>query len=479
MARSNKALPIRRKHSQQRAELRPPMANDAPAHEVQFLEKIGYGLGDAACNVVFQMVMSFMAYFYTDVFGLAPAAMGTLFLLVRAVSSIADPAMGALCDRTSTRWGKFRPYLLWLSLPYALIAVLAFTTPDFSANGKLIYAYITYSLLMVVYAAINVPYCALGAVLTANSRERVSLNGYRFFLATSGGALVVAATLPLVSFLGDGDEQKGFQLAVAVLAGLAVLMFLACFAATKERVVAVSENTSSFWHDLRYLLSNDQWRVVAAINFVLFIALVIQDGSTVYYVIWFLKRPDLIGAFLTIGMVSSMVGSLFAGPLVARLSKPAAYAILQATIVVASVALFLLEANQLFALFLFYGIQQFFTQMASPILWSMIADTADYGEFKTGRRITALTFSGALLALKMGTALGGAILGWMLAYYGYQSGVATQSANTVYGIVILFTLVPAIGHISLIALVRLYRLDDERCDQIRSLLIRRKEDRGK
>lgn len=224
-----------------------------------------------------------------------------------------------------------------------------------------------------------------------------------------------------------------------------------------------------------YLLSNDQWRVVAALNFVLFVALVIQDGSTVYYVTWYLSRPDLIGAFLTTGMVSSMIGALFAGPLATRMSKAAAYSVLQATIIMFSVALFFVEANQLTALFVLYAIQQFFTQMASPILWSMIADTADYGAFTTGRRITGLTFSGALLALKMGTAMGGALLGWLLAYFGYKSGAASQSADTIYGIVILFTLVPAIGHSTLIALVRLYRLTDDRCDEILTELNRRSE----
>lgn len=449
------------------------MASDTGTQRVSLAEKVGYGLGDAACNVVFQMVMSFMAYFYTDVFGLAPAAMGTMFLLVRGLSSVADPVMGILCDRTETRWGKFRPYLLWLCLPFGAIAVLAFVTPDFTPTGKLVYAYTTFALLMIVYSAVNVPYCALGAVLTADGRERVSLNGIRFLLATLGGTLVVAATLPLVRLLGAGNDRLGFPLAVALLAGLAIAMLVACFALTKERVRPADSNSSAIWHDIKFLLANDQWLVVAVINFVLFIAFAIQDGSAIYYLTWYVGRQDLTSAFLTTGMVSSMAGALVAAPLVAHIPKTKAYSLLQAAIVVASVALYCVAENQVALLFGLYALQQFITQMASPILWSMMADTADYGEFKTGRRMTGLTISGMLLALKLGAAVGGALLGWMLAYFNYQSGAATQSAGTITGIVTLFTLVPAAGHLLLILLMQRYRLTDDRCAEIQAELSRR------
>ena len=210
------------------------MSEVSAKHRVSVIEKIGYGLGDTASNIVFQMVMMFMAFFYTDVFGISAAAMGTLFLVVRIFDAITDPVMGALADRTQTRWGKFRPYLLWLCVPYALIAVLAFTTPDLSSSGKLIWAYATYSLLMGIYTAINIPYCALGGVITADSQERVSLNSYRFFLATSAGVLVASSTLYLVKTLGQGNDQKGFQLAMAVFSALAVVFFLACFFLTRS-----------------------------------------------------------------------------------------------------------------------------------------------------------------------------------------------------------------------------------------------------
>jgi len=449
------------------------MTSEPATERLTVREKLGYGLGDAACNFVFQLVLTFMAYFYTDVFGLTPAAMGTMFLVVRIVNSLTDPIMGAICDRTETRSGKFRPYLVWMSGPFAVIAVLAFVTPDFSPSGKLVYAYVTYFLLTTAYTAINVPYCALGAVISPNQRERVSLNGYRFFLATAAGAIVGASTLPLVALLGGGNDQLGFPLAMVVFTLGAVVLFVACFGLTKERVAQVSTHASDLLADLKYLVKNDQWLVVAALNFLLFIALVIRDGTAIYYVVWYVGREELASAFLAVGMLSSMVGALSAGRLAGHLSKAAAYSTLQVAIVAISVVMYFVAADQLVFIFLLYAILQFVTQMASPFLWSMMADTVDYGEFKTGRRITGLTFSGALLALKMGMAAGGALLGWLLGYFDYQSQADSQTAAAVSGIVVLFTLVPAVGHGLLIAVAQLYRLNDDRCDEIRFELQRR------
>lgn len=450
------------------------MSSRSASPRLTFWEKMGYGSGDAACNVVFQMAMTFMAYFYTDVYGLAPAAMGTLFLVVRGLVAVADIVVGVACDRTETRWGKFRPYLLWMSLPYAAIAVMTFTTPDWSYDAKLIYAYITYSLLLVVYSAINVPYCALGAVLTPDPQERVSLNGYRFFLATAGGTLVVATTLPLVQFLGGGNQQVGFQRAVLVLTTIAVGLFAVCFVLTKERVQAATQSTASVWQDMWVLLKNDQWRLVAGLNFVLFVALVIQDGAAVYYISWYVGRPELIGAFLTTGMITSMIGSLFAELLVGRFSKRAAYALLQCAIVLASIGLFMAGPSQIGAIFAIYGLQQFLTQMASPILWSMMADTTDYGEYLSGRRTTGLAFSGMLFFLKAGMAVGGALLGWLLALYGYQPRAAVQAADTIEGIAILFILIPALGHLLLAGMVQFYELDQRRCEEFHAVLEHRR-----
>ena len=447
------------------------MAETAQEHRLRPIEKIGYGLGDTASNIVFQTVMLLLAYFYTDIFGISAAAMGTLFLAVRVLDAITDPMMGALCDRTQTRWGKFRPYLLWLCLPFAIISILTFTTPDLSSTGKLIYAYITYSLLMLVYTAINIPYCALGGVLTPDTRERVSLNGYRFFLATAGGVLVASATLPLTKLLGQGDDQKGYQLAMTVFSILGVFFFITCFLLTKERVTqATSTARASLGKDIKLLIANDQFLVVALLNFVLLIPLAIRMGAAAYYMKWFAQREDLITPFLTTGMVAMMLGAGCASTLTKYLSKVKAYMLLQIFAMIFSASLFFLKPGQLTWMFVLFAAVQFFVQMGAPILWTMMADTVDYGEYKTERRITGLVFSGSLFSLKMGVALGGAILGWVLAHYGYQEKATEQTPATIRGIALLFTVVPAAIHLLLVGLVNLYKLDQNRCDQIRAAL---------
>lgn len=436
------------------------------------LEKVGYGLGDTASNVVFQTIMLWLAYFYTDIFGITAAAMGTLFLVVRIMDAVTDPIMGAVCDRTETRWGKFRPYLLWLCVPFAVLCVATFTTPGLNSAGRLIYAYVTYGLLMLVYTAINIPYCALGGVITPDTRERVSLNSYRFFLATAAGVLVASATLRLVNRLGHGNDQKGFQMAMAVFSLLALLLFLACFSLTKERIIQASTRKFSFCQDVKILLDNDQWRVLAILSFVLLIPLVIRGGMAVYYIKWYAGQEKLITLFLTTGMIAQMFGAACASPLTHRVPKIKAYILIHAVILIVSVLMYFIRRDQVVLMFVLFGIVQFFVQMGSPILWSMMADTADYGEYKSGRRMTGLVFSGTLFTLKMGIALGGAVSGWLLACFGYQELAQTQTDRAVKGIALLFTLIPAGWHLLVIAAVMRYKLTEDRCDEIRTELDR-------
>jgi GPH family glycoside/pentoside/hexuronide:cation symporter len=438
-----------------------------PALRLTTAERLGYGLGDAACNVVFQFVLLFMPFFYTDVYGLSAAAMGTLFLVVRTVSAFFDPLMGLACDRTHTRWGKFRPYLAAMALPFGVTAVLTFTTPNLSPAGKLIYAYATYLALMAVYSAVNVPYCALGAAVTRDPEERIALNSYRYMLVTAIGAVMSFAAMPLVDRLGRGDPQAGFQRMMAVLAVLGVAMLLACFALTKERVTDPPAARTDLAGDLRALLQNDQWRVVAAINFVLFVALVIQDGLAVGYMTWFAGRKDLVKEFVAAGLISAMLGAASAAFIPRRVNKGTAYALIQTLAVVSLVAMYAIDRSQIAAMFAVYSAIEFFTKLASVLLWAMMADAVDYGEIVTGRRIAGLALAGSLLALKLGMALGGALLGWLLAYVGYQSAATSQSPAAVAGVAVLFTLVPAAGHAVLVLLATRYRLDHARCEAMR------------
>lgn len=432
-------------------------------------EKIAYGLGDTASNIVFQSVMLFLSFFYTDIFGISPAVVGTLFLAVRLLDAVTDPLMGALTDRTNTRYGKFRPYLLWMAIPFGVISVLAFTTPDFSEQGKVIYALLTYGLLMLAYTAINIPYSALGGVLTADPKERVSVQSYRFVFGMLGGLLVTALTLPLVEFFGQGDKAKGYQLTIAALSALGVLMFFVCFAGTKERVFPPASQQSSFSNDLRSLWQNDQWRVLSLAALFVLVGIVMRNTLAIYYVKDYLGREDLITWFVTLGMIGNILGCAVAQPLVRYVCKVKAYIFLQLASASLCVLSFFIPADQLLLAFAIYILWGFLLQMATPLLWSKMADVVDYGQWKSGVRITGMTFSSVVFCIKMGLALGGAIAGWLLAAYGYQAGIA-QTAATQQGILLSFTLFPALAFVLVALIMKRYRLNDARLAEIQQSL---------
>lgn len=434
------------------------------------IEKIGYGLGDFGSNVVFQTILILLPAFYTDVFGLAPAVMGTMFLAVRLLDTVTDPIMGIIADNTNTKWGKFRPYLLWFAIPFAVVFVLTFITPDLSESGKIIYAYLTYSLLMILYTVVNIPYCALGGVITSDSQERVSANSYRFVIATFAGVLISYFAPDLIEFFGNGNEQEGYPFAMAVFGVFAIFAFFGCFALTKERVEQVVTTKGSLSVDFKTLLKNDQWVVVAILFLVLLIPIVLRGASQVYYVKWFIGDTGLIAAFLTTGTFCQMVGASFASRLTQKLGKVKAYILVQIIIVLGSVALYFVTNTNLYAIFILFGLVNFFVQMGAPILFTMAADTVEYGELKTGRRVTGLVFSGALFALKLGVAIGGWMIGMILAYYGYDGKAVVQSPEAIQGIVLSLTLFPAIGHFLLIPIVSFYKLNKTRCDEIRAEL---------
>lgn len=432
---------------------------------ISIKEKIAYGLGDTASNIVFQTVMLFLTFFYTDIFGISPAFVGTMFLLVRLIDAVTDPLMGALADRTNTRWGKFRPYLLWFALPFGIISVLAFTTPDLSEDGKMIYAFVTYTALMMVYTAINIPYCALGGVLTADPKERVSVQSYRFVFAMLGGLLVSGLTLPLVEFLGKGDQAKGYQLTILAMSILGVAMFLACFWGTKERLHPPVDQNSSFKQDFTYLLQNDQWRVLSAAAVCLLSGMVLRTSLAIYYVKYFLNLPDMITLFITLGMVGNVFGCILAEPLAKRVCKVKAYIVLQILAATLCVLHFFVTKDQVVLAFTLYIVWGFTFNMATPLLWAKMADTVDYGQYKTGVRITGMIYSSVIFFIKLGVAIGGAAAGWLLASYGYQAD-AVQSETTLNGILISFTLYPAIGSILVAFIMRRYTLNNQKVDEI-------------
>jgi GPH family glycoside/pentoside/hexuronide:cation symporter len=432
-------------------------------------EKIAYGLGDTASNIIFQTVMMFLLLFYTDVMGLSPAAVGTMFLLVRIIDAVTDPIMGNIADNTKTKWGQFRPYLLWLSLPFAIISILAFTTPDISGENKIIYAFVTYTLLMIAYTAINIPYCALGGVITADAKERVTVQSYRFVFGMLGGVIVAAATMPMVEYFGNGDNAKGYQMTMIAMSSLGLVLFLLCFLGTKERVSLPENQSSSFKENLQSLWKNDQWRILCTASLFLLTGQVLRLTLAVYYVKYFLGREDLITSFLTLGVIASMVGCAVAQPLAKRVCKIKAYIALQAISATICLFSFFIGEDQIVLAYVAFIAWKFFLDMASPLLWAKMADTIDYGHKKTGIRITGMVYSGVIFFIKMGVAIGGALAGWLLAFYNYQADVG-QTEATKQGILLSFTILPALGSFVVAWVMRKYTLTEQQVEDIQGEL---------
>lgn len=431
-------------------------------------EKIAYGLGDTASNIIFQSVMMFLMLYYTDIMGLNPAMVGTMFLVVRILDAITDPLMGTLADNTRTKYGQFRPYLLWLALPFAIISVVAFTVPDLSAEGKLVYAYITYGLLMLAYTAINIPYCALAGVLSEDPKERVSIQSFRFVFGMLGGLIVASCTIPLTDWLGGGDQAKGYQLAMLAMSSLGFVLFILCFLGTKERV-ASHEQQGFSTKQFSALLKNDQWRVLCAAAFALMTGQVLRLTLAVYYVKYFLGRDDLVSLFITLGVLGSMIGCAVAEPLSRHICKVKLYIGLQFTAAMICALSYFIDASNVTLAFAAFILWKFLTDAGTPLLWAKMADTIDYGEAQSGIRTTGLVYSSIIFFIKLGIAVGGALAGWFLAFFDYQNN-AIQTESTLHGIVLTFTLVASLGSFVVALIMRNYRLNNEKLDEIQESL---------
>jgi GPH family glycoside/pentoside/hexuronide:cation symporter len=425
--------------------------------KLSFKEKVGYSLGDTASNLFFQTFILFLPIFYTDVFGLPAAAMGTLFLVTRIFDAVNDPMMGTIADRTSTRWGRFRPFILIFAIPFGVAGVLMFTTPDFDATGKLIYAYLTYNLLMVMYTIVNVPYSALMGVLTPNSLERTEVSSFRFVAAFMGGVIVQASTISLVKYFGDGNDAVGWQWAMGCLATLAVILLFATFATTKERVQPPKEQKGEFKKDIKDLFTNKPWLLIAGAT-VFQLTYIVMRGSTIaYYFKYYVgdQQLNLFGnsidlsadaftsSFFLSGSIATIIGAVLTKWFSKMFDKKNTYAgFLIASAAINAVVYFVRPQDVIliYALNIFVS---FFFGPVSVLQWAMYTDTADYSEWKNRRRATGLVMAASLFALKFGLTLGGALVGWLLAYYGFVANQA-QTGEALTGIVLLMSLYPAI-----------------------------------
>lgn len=455
---------------------------------IKLQEKIGYGLGDMASSMFWKLFGSYLMIFYTDVFGMPAAVVGTMFLVTRIWDSAFDPIVGVIADRTQSRWGKFRPYLLYLAIPFALIGILTFMTPDLSDTGKIVYAYITYSLMMMVYSAINVPYASLLGVISPESKDRNTLSTYRMTFAYIGSFIALLLFMPMVNFFSkDHSEQYGWMMSVVVIAVLCALLFYGCFAWTKERVKPIREQQNSLKTDLSDLLHNRPWWILLGAGIAALVFNSIRDGATVYYFKYYIVEEEyasislfgisfvLSGLYLAVGQAANILGVILAAPLSNSIGKKKTYmgAMLIATVF--SVIFYWLDKEELVLIFTFQILISICAGSIFPLLWSMYADCADYSELQTGHRATGLIFSSSSMSQKFGWAIGSAATGWLLAFFGFEANTI-QSAETIHGIKMFLSWLPAVGTVLSILFISLYPLSEERmCEITNQLNAKRKE----
>lgn len=437
-------------------------------------EKIGYGMGDAGSCMIWSVLALYLTWFYTDVYGLDPGIVGTLFLVIRIFDAFSDPVMGAICDRTRTRWGKFRPWLLWMAVPFGLGAVLMFTTPDLSMNGKIIYAWVTYLVMSLIYTAINIPYCSVAGVITLNQKERLGCLSWRFFLNGLATLIVSSSILPLTDWLGDGNRASGFQGTMMIMGGAATLMFLFCFSSIKERVVSIKAN-DTLRKDLKDIIKNDQWLLMITITFLNVFPAFIRGAVTIYYATYVMQASvGFITFFMALGVACNMLGSVIAKPLTDRFDKIKLFRIINIILGILSFALWFVDPHSLTPLLaLFIVINILHLIQSGPILWAMMSDVDDYGDWKLGKRLTGISFAGNLFMLKMGLAVAGAIVAWILSYTGYIANKPQQNEQTLQGIIIMFSLLPMVSYFISAWIVRYFKLNNTLLETIKVDLAKR------
>ena len=449
---------------------------------IKLKEKIGYGLGDMASSMFWKLFGSYLMIFYTDVFGMSAAVVGTMFLVTRVWDSAFDPIVGIIADRTHSRWGKFRPYLLFLAFPFAFIGILTFTTPEWSMTAKIVYAYITYSLMMMVYSAINVPYASLLGVMSPESKDRNMLSTYRMTFAYIGSFIALLLFMPMVNRFSMGhDEQHGWMMSVIVIAVLCALLFYGCFAWTTERVKPIKKQQNSLKSDLQDLLHNRPWWILLGAGVAALVFNSIRDGATVYYFKYYVVEEEyasislfgisfvLSGFFWAVGQAANIVGVVLAAPLSNRIGKKKTYMWAMSIATVLSVIFYWFDKEQLMLMFIFQVLISICAGSIFPLLWSMYADCADYSELKTGNRATGLIFSSSSMSQKFGWAIGSAVTGWLLAFYGFEAN-AVQGEEAIHGIRMFLSWLPAMGTVLSVIFISLYPLSEKEMRKITNQL---------
>jgi sugar (glycoside-pentoside-hexuronide) transporter len=442
---------------------------------LSFSEKFGYALGDMAANFVFQAMLALQLDFYTHTFGLTAAQAGTLFLVVGLSVAFLNPVMGVIADRTSSKWGKFRPWLLWTALPFGVICVLTFTTPNISPGAKLVYAWVTYILLRVVYTVNNVPYASLNAVMTSDPDERNSISTYRQIAANSAGFIIASLAIPMVRFFGHGNDVLGYQLTMGVLSVLSILFFIVAFLTTKERIQPNPQQRSSLSQDLSDLFSNGPWIVLFLATLFYFAAIVVRGNVMLPYFRFVSGNVDLFSWFNGFGLASLLVGVAFSTAVTKRLGKRFLFIASMTLSGLFSAALFVIPTQATITIIAVEVLRQFFFGLSGPLIWSMMGDVADYGEWKTGRRASGTVTSAVVFALWAGLALGGAIAGWLFAGYGFVSEANVQTEHAQAGILLTASVYAGLAFLASGFSMFFYPINREKNRQIANELSERRK----
>ena len=465
------------------------------SQKLSVLEKFGYSLGDLAANLVFQTLMTYLAYFYTDIYGLNASDATTIMYIVGTVAAFSfNPVIGALADRTNSKWGKFRPWILYTSIPLGIISVMAFSTPNFSYEGKVVYAVITYTLLLLLYASSNLPYSALSGVITGDMKERNSISSYRFVAVMFAQFFVQVFMLPIIIYSGAGDKALGIEIVMTWLAVIGTIMLLITFFTTKERIVPTEEQKSSVFEDLKDLITNKPWLIMLTLTTLTFISLAMKGGSYVYYFENYIDESRLtvfispildyltsieinffgndpvsagFGLFNAGGIIFMIFGIGLSKALADRFGKRNIFALFLFISTIFIILFYFFDKSSVELMFGSQILHGFFYGITIPLLWAMIADVADYSEWKNNRRATAIIFSAMMVGLKLGLTIGGGLVVQILGNYGYEANKElAQSEHVIQGVKLLVSIYPAIPFLIGITLLYFYEINKKMETQI-------------
>lgn len=424
------------------------------------LEKVGFGAGDMALNVVISSMMLIITFFYTDIYGLKTTDLALLFVLVKVVGALSDLVVGQMTDTFLTRWGRYRPYLLLLAVPYGASVFMVFSTPDWGYDAKLVWAYSTYILMTLMTSGVGVPYISLISGLTADPQERLSANGYRLFLAKVGAFMVTIIVPILAQRWGGGNAATGYQAAMALMAVLGVALFLFCFFTTTERVVHQVQK-QSLLEQARVLMQNDQWLILCAVCVTGTIGYVIRGSVAIYYAKYYLHGDTAtVSAFLSLGVAAAILAMVVSTWVTKFYCKVKLFRYTQLMVAVLSVMIYLLvKPGDTVLAFVLYFALSLVVDLHAPVFWSAIAETIDYGQVKTGKRVSGFAFGGISVCQKAGMAVAGGMVGVLLNYFHYQPN-QEQSALALQGIALMLSVIPGFFHFLMGALMFKYRISD-------------------